>query len=46
MNDSGTVVTALVFVYLGPFITLLALRRDDLPTVLTSGVAAAGEVHS
>jgi glycosyltransferase involved in cell wall biosynthesis len=27
VNDSGTVVTALVFVYLGPFITLLALDR-------------------
>jgi hypothetical protein len=31
VNDSGTVVTALVFVYLGPFITLLALRRSDDP---------------
>lgn len=29
VNDSGTVVTALVFVYLGPFITLLALQRGD-----------------
>jgi Glycosyl transferase family 2 len=28
VNDSGTVVTALVFVYLGPFITLLALDRS------------------
>ena len=35
VNDSGTVVTALVFVYLGPFITLLALQRDDDPKVLT-----------
>ena len=26
LNDSGAVVTALVFVYLGPFITLLALK--------------------
>ena len=29
VNDSGTVVTALVFVYLGPFITLLALDRGS-----------------
>jgi hypothetical protein len=27
LNDSGAVVTALVFVYLGPFLTLLALDR-------------------
>jgi hypothetical protein len=27
LNDSGAVVTALVFVYMGPFITLLALRE-------------------
>jgi hypothetical protein len=27
LNDSGAVVTALVFVYLGPFLTLLALER-------------------
>ena len=36
VNDSGTVVTALVFVYLGPFVTLLALQRDDEPRVVTS----------
>ena len=46
VNDSGTVVTALVFVYMGPFVTLLALRRDEVPKVLTptaplSGVEAA-----
>ena len=35
-NDSGTVVTALVFVYLGPFVTLLALQRDDGPRVVTA----------
>ncbi len=29
VNDSGSVVTALVFVELGPLITLLALARDD-----------------
>ena len=29
VNDSGTVVTALVFVEMGPMVTLLALRRDS-----------------
>jgi hypothetical protein len=28
VNDSGVVVTAVVFVYLGPFLTLLALGRE------------------
>ncbi|HEX7167986.1 MAG TPA: hypothetical protein VF230_13495, partial [Acidimicrobiales bacterium] len=28
VNDSGVVVTALVFVYLGPFLVLLALRNE------------------
>ncbi|HVF32671.1 MAG TPA: glycosyltransferase [Acidimicrobiales bacterium] len=28
VNDSGVVVTAVVFVYLGPFLTLLALERE------------------
>ena len=28
VNDSGIVVTALVFVYIGPFLTLLALARE------------------
>ncbi len=28
VNDSGVVVTAVVFVYLGPFLTLLALQRE------------------
>jgi hypothetical protein len=28
VNDSGVVVTAVVFVYLGPFLTLLALARE------------------
>ena len=28
VNDSGVVVTALVFVYLGPFLTMLALCRE------------------
>ncbi len=34
VNDSGVVVTALVFVYLGPYLTLLALRDKDEPTLL------------
>jgi hypothetical protein len=29
VNDSGTVVTALVFVEIGPMVTLLALHRND-----------------
>ena len=46
IQPDGTVVTALVFVYMGPFVTLLALRRDEVPKVLTptaplSGVEAA-----
>ena len=34
VNDSGAVVTGLAFVYVGPFITLLALRRDDAAPVV------------
>lgn len=30
VNDSGVVVTALVFVYIGPFLTLLALHSERL----------------
>lgn len=34
VNDSGVVVTGLAFVYVGPFLTFLALRRpDDTPTI-------------
>ncbi len=44
VNDSGTVVTALVFVFLGPLITLLALTRDDVPTVVQPYVAAGEEI--
>ena len=36
VNDSGTVVTALVFVYLGPFITLLALDRGQAANSLAT----------
>jgi hypothetical protein len=34
VNDSGVVVTALVFVYLGPYLTLLALHADRGDAVL------------
>src|SRR5205823_3724252 len=34
VNDSGVVVTALVFVYLGPYLTLLALHGDRGEPVL------------
>ena len=34
VNDSGVVVSALVFVYIGPYLTLLALRGDDEPRLL------------
>jgi hypothetical protein len=33
VNDSGVVVTALVFVYVGPFLTLLALEAHDTPVL-------------
>lgn len=48
VNDSGVVVTALVFVYLGPFLTLLALRRGTEPLRIGAGgrgrIPAAGAV--
>lgn len=31
VNDSGAVVTAVMFVFVGPFLTLVALRRPDPP---------------
>ncbi|HVM02670.1 MAG TPA: hypothetical protein VM263_08365, partial [Acidimicrobiales bacterium] len=34
VNDSGVVVTALVAVYVGPFLTLLALHRDPAPPLV------------
>lgn len=38
LNDSGAVVTALVFVYLGPFLTLLAVQSErGSPSMLSSG---------
>jgi len=47
VNDSGVVVTAVVFVYLGPFLTLLALLREqdevDVPPVGVVGDARAAE---
>lgn len=42
VNDSGVVVTALVFVYLGPFLTLLALDGDEgAPALLPAHEVAA-----
>lgn len=41
-NDSGVVVTALAFVYMGPFITLLALAQGDPePELLASSSPTA-----
>lgn len=37
VNDSGVVVSALVFVYLGPYLTLVALQPDDEPRLLPAG---------
>ena len=34
VNDSGAVVTGVAFVYVGPFLTALALRREVAPLVL------------
>lgn len=34
VNDSGVVVSALVFVYIGPYLTLLVLQPDDEPRLL------------
>ncbi len=34
VNDSGVVVTAVVFVYIGPFLTLLAVEREWRPAVM------------
>ncbi len=36
VNDSGVVVTALVFVYLGPYLTLLALHHETEPILVVS----------
>ena len=49
VNDSGVVVTALVFVYIGPFLTLLALARERPGPVLrgppgTAVVPPTGDV--
>ncbi|MDP8992932.1 MAG: hypothetical protein M3N31_07790, partial [Actinomycetota bacterium] len=37
VNDSGVVVTALVFVYIGPFLTLLAVDAGREPVMLEPG---------
>ncbi|HUP85848.1 MAG TPA: glycosyltransferase [Acidimicrobiales bacterium] len=36
VNDSGVVVTAVVFVYLGPFLTMLALAREGEEEVVVA----------
>ena len=41
VNDSGVIVTALVFVYLGPFLTLLALHYERAQTVVHEALAGA-----
>ncbi|TMK84141.1 MAG: hypothetical protein E6G57_15190 [Actinobacteria bacterium] len=45
MNDSGVVITALVYLYLGPYLTLLALdaqrREPELLEPLAAGRATA-----
>ena len=51
VNDSGVVVTALVFVYIGPFLTLLALERERGQPLLVDPLAPrpaarpASDVH-
>jgi hypothetical protein len=43
VNDSGVVVAGLVFVFVGPYLTLLALSRaGDQPELLASAEGAAG----
>jgi hypothetical protein len=44
LNDSGAVVTALVFVYLGPFLTMLALARERAAPVGAGAGADGREV--
>lgn len=41
LNDSGVVVTAVVFVYIAPFVTLLALHRPDEAVLLEPGPSPA-----
>lgn len=41
LNDSGVVVTAVVFVYIAPFLTLLTLHRPAEPVMLEPGRAAS-----
>ncbi len=43
VNDSGVVVSALVFVYLGPYLTLLAVDRDRVPALVAGDPQPAGE---
>jgi hypothetical protein len=41
VNDSGVVVTALALVFVGPFLTLLALHRDPAPPLVLDPRAPA-----
>jgi hypothetical protein len=43
VNDSGVVVTALAFVYAGPYLTLLALEQDRAP--LDAAAEEPGDRH-
>jgi fatty acid desaturase len=43
VNDSGVVVSALVFVYLGPYLTLLAVDRDRVPALVAGDPQPVGE---
>jgi len=42
VNDSGVVVTAVVFVYIAPFLTLLVLHRPAEPVLALPGSVASG----
>ena len=44
VNDSGIVVTALALVYLGPFLTLLAVERSSPPEARVSSAHEASHV--
>jgi hypothetical protein len=41
MNDSGVVITALVYLYLGPYLTLLALDSQHGEPELLEPISAA-----
>ncbi|MBV8982166.1 MAG: hypothetical protein JO086_14780, partial [Acidimicrobiia bacterium] len=41
VNDSGVVITALVYLYLGPYLTLLALDAQEAPPELLEPITSA-----